>query len=267
MQLPLRAAICWGCPVADPLTLFHVSDVHFGVEDRAAHRWFADAVAAERPDAVICTGDITQRATHDQFAAASAWFASLPAPLIIEPGNHDMPYYNLLERFRTPFKRFETLKAAVHAECEFADLAIVLLRTTVAAQLRFPWSDGVIREKALAHTVSELERLAGDGRYKIVACHHPLMAGPPGSPNPTRGGDAAFAALARAGADAILSGHVHDAFDLTFAASGRTVRMIGAGTLSTRLRRSRPSFNVLRYDRENGLQVENRSLALPPVTE
>ena len=52
--------------MADPLTLFHVSDVHFGVEDQLAHRWFANAVAAERPDAVICTGDITQRATRRQ---------------------------------------------------------------------------------------------------------------------------------------------------------------------------------------------------------
>lgn len=252
--------------MADPVTLFHVSDVHFGVEDHAAHRWFAETVARERPDAVVCTGDITQRATRHQFAAAAAWFSGLGVPLTIEPGNHDMPYYNLFERFHTPFKRFEKLRAAVEAELTFADLAIVPLRTTVRAQTRFPWSDGVVTQKALDRTLAELERLAGDGRYKIVACHHPLMAGPPGSPNPTRGGDAAFAALAAAGADTILSGHVHDAFDLTFEAAGRAVRMIGTGTLSTRVRASRPSFNVLRYDRESGLRVENRSLALP-VTE
>ena len=63
----------------DPLTLFHVSDVHFGVEDHAAHSWFADAVAKERPDAVVCTGDLTQRATHAQFAAATAWLAGMKA--------------------------------------------------------------------------------------------------------------------------------------------------------------------------------------------
>jgi len=249
--------------MADPLTLFHVSDVHFGVEDQLAHRWFADAVAAERPDAVICTGDITQRATRRQFAAATEWFASLGVPLTIEPGNHDMPYYNPFERFRTPFKRFEKMKDAVHAELMFADLVVVPLRTTVRAQTRFPWSDGVVTQKALDRTLAELDRLKDDGRYKIVACHHPLMAGPPGSHNPTRGGDRAFAALAGAGADAVLSGHVHDAFDLTFEAGGHPLRMIGAGTLSTRLRASRPSFNVLRYDRESGLELENRSLALP----
>lgn len=247
--------------MAQPVTLFHVSDIHFGVEDREAHRWFADAVARERPDAVVCTGDITQRATKRQYAQANEWLAGLGVPLTVEPGNHDMPYYNLVERFRTPFKRFDALAKAVNAELEFADLAIVPLRTTVRAQRRFPWSDGVVKKKALAATLAELERMADDGRYKIVACHHPLMAGPPGSPhNPTIGGDEAFAALARAGADVVLSGHVHDAFDLTFEVDGRPLRMVGAGTLSTRLRASRPSYNVLRYDRAAGLEVEHRTL-------
>ena len=60
-----------------PVRLFHVSDVHFGVEDKSALQWFADAVHAERPDAVICTGDLTQRATHAQFDAARTFFQSL----------------------------------------------------------------------------------------------------------------------------------------------------------------------------------------------
>jgi hypothetical protein len=42
--------------------LFHVSDLHFGREDREAVQWFADTVRAEMPDAVICTGDLTMRA-------------------------------------------------------------------------------------------------------------------------------------------------------------------------------------------------------------
>jgi len=42
--------------------LFHVSDLHFGREDKAAIRWFADLVRSEKPDAVVCTGDLTMRA-------------------------------------------------------------------------------------------------------------------------------------------------------------------------------------------------------------
>lgn len=244
--------------MAEPTTLFHVSDVHFGVEHKPAHDWFAEAVARERPDAVICTGDVTQRARKREFAAAREWFQSLDVPLTIEPGNHDMPYYNLVERFRTPFKRFDALAQAIEAELTLPDVVIVPLRTTVRAQTRFPWSDGVVRGSALADTIAELDRLAGDERLKVIACHHPLMEGPPGSPNPTINGDKAFLALAEAGADVILSGHVHNSFDLTHAVAGRKLRMIGAGTLSSRLRSSPPSYNLLRYDPARGLTVEHR---------
>jgi predicted phosphodiesterase len=105
--------------------------------------------------------------------------------------------------------------------------------------------------------------LTGDPRRKIVSCHHPLMEGPPGSPNPTINGDAAFFALAQAGADVVLSGHVHVPFDITHEVAGRPLRMIGAGTLSTRLRGAVPSYNVLCHCAERGLALELRTL--PPA--
>ena len=52
------------------INLFHVSDLHFGAEDRAALDWFADEVARHRPDGVICTGDLTMRGRAHEFAAA-----------------------------------------------------------------------------------------------------------------------------------------------------------------------------------------------------
>jgi 3',5'-cyclic AMP phosphodiesterase CpdA len=67
-----------------PTRLFHISDVHFGVEDRAALIAVAEAVAREKPDAVVCTGDLTQRAKHSEYAAAQEWFASLGVPVVLE---------------------------------------------------------------------------------------------------------------------------------------------------------------------------------------
>lgn len=235
-------------------TLFHMSDIHFGVEDRAAVAWFADAVRDEMPSAVICTGDLTQRATHAQFAAATAFFETLPVPVTLEPGNHDMPYYNLWERFTQPYKRYGTLANAVSRPLEFDDLVLVPLKTTVRIQPRFPWSDGFVKRDALAQTVTALEALSGDSRFKLVTGHHPLVPAQEGAKNPTIGGDNAVAKLAAAGADAVLSGHVHLPFDLI----RQKVRMIGAGTLSTRLRGAAASYNVLTYDHRSGLQVERR---------
>lgn len=254
--------------MAKPITLFHVSDVHFGVENPAALDWFAAAVADERPDAVICTGDVTQRAKRSEFAAAREWFAKLGVPVTIEPGNHDMPYYNLWERFTRPYARFGALQSAVGAlqlavgaQLDLGGVAVVPLNSTVRAQMRFPWSDGVIREHALADTVDHIARVRGDHDCVIVACHHPLIPAKADAKNPTIGGDDAFAALADAGVDAVLSGHVHHGFDITRNAGTNHLRAIGAGTLSTRLRGVPPSYNVLTYVKNVGLEVARRDLA------
>ncbi|MGH6979248.1 MAG: metallophosphoesterase family protein, partial [Brevundimonas sp.] len=74
--------------------LFHVSDLHFGREDPAAVEWFAQVVAEERPDAVICTGDLTMRARSREFVRAAGYLESLSVPLTVEPSNHDLPYFN-----------------------------------------------------------------------------------------------------------------------------------------------------------------------------
>lgn len=221
--------------------LFHISDVHFGVEDRTALDAVARAVADERPDALVCTGDLTQRAKHSEYAAAQEWFAGLGVPVVLEPGNHDMPYYNPWERFTDPFRRYQRLRDAVQGSFASEDVMLVPLLTTVRAQTRFPWSDGVIKPAALADTLARLAALKGDPRTIIVTAHHPLLGKDDAGKNPTIGGDAAFAALAAAGAHAVMSGHVHVPFDELRERGGKTMRMIGAGTLSTRLRHGAPA--------------------------
>lgn len=221
--------------------LFHISDVHFGVEDRIALDAVARAVAEERPDALVCTGDLTQRAKHSEYARAAEWFAALGVPVVLEPGNHDMPYYNPWERFTDPFRRYNRLRAAVGGSFASEDVVLVPLLTTVRAQTRFPWSDGVIKPPALADTLARLAALEGDPRTIIVTAHHPLLGKEDGRPNPTIGGDAAFAAIAAAGAHAVMSGHVHVPFDEVRERGGKAMRMIGAGTLSTRLRHGAPA--------------------------
>ncbi|MEL6878241.1 MAG: metallophosphoesterase, partial [Pseudomonadota bacterium] len=212
--------------------LFHISDVHFGVEDRAALDAVVEAVAKERPDAVVCTGDLTQRAKHREYRAAAEWFAALGVPVVLQAGNHDMPYYNMWERFTDPYRRYRRLNADVGSQLESDDVVLVRLVTTVRAQPRFPWSDGFVRSNPLGRTVAELKSLADDPRTKIVMCHHPLLGPSDQTGNPTIGGDAAFEQIAAAGADAVISGHVHTPFDEVRKRGGHSLRMIGVGTLS-----------------------------------
>ena len=240
-----------------PTRLFHVSDVHFGREDPAAVSWFADRVRAERPDAVICTGDLTMRARSAEFAAAAAWLKSLEVPVTVEPGNHDLPYYNPLARLLHPYKRFRAVEAAIERPIDMPGMLLVPLKTTARVQMRsLAW--GRVSRSGLVAALGQL-RVKTPGTVALVAVHHPLVRTDFEGHGDTRRGVAALEALAQAGADAVLSGHVHDPFDVTREIGGRAVRLIGAGTLSQRVRGTPPSFNELTIQ-DGRLEVRLREL-------
>lgn len=243
--------------------LFHVSDLHFGREDKEAIAWFAETVRAERPDAVICTGDLTMRARAREFEAAGRYLESLPVPVTIEPGNHDLPYFNPVDRFFSPYRRYGRVERMIERPLDLKDVTIVPLKTTARFQWRHNWSWGVVSRRSLERALAMLQAASSD-HVKIVACHHPLVdkEGLESAGRTFRGREA-LRALAEAGAHAVLSGHVHDPFDIEHVIAGRTIRKIGAGTLSERTRSTPPSFNELRI--ENGvLHVELRTLGNQP---
>jgi 3',5'-cyclic AMP phosphodiesterase CpdA len=243
---------------AQRIVLYHVSDLHFGQEDRDALDWFAAQVTHERPGAVICTGDLTMRGSPREFALAREWLGSLPVPLYLVPGNHDIPYYHrMVRRLARPYEAYRALEAAVARPIDLADIAIVPLKTIARAQWRFNWSKGRVSSSDLDAAVERLKRNRAR-KLRVVAGHHPLVDADTKSSGSTRGGRRALAALARAGADVVLSGHVHDAFDMTVEADGLAVRLIGAGTLSTRLRSTPPGFNRLEWSAASGLEVDVR---------
>ncbi|QHL91427.1 metallophosphoesterase [Sphingomonas changnyeongensis] len=238
--------------------LFHVSDLHFGREDAQAIDWFRERVAAERPDAVAITGDLTMRARHREFAAACDWILSLAAPVTVEVGNHDLPYFNLIERFAAPYRRIRRIERLVEREIDLPGVSLVPLKTTARAQWRLDWSKGCVTPAALRHTLAAVRTLP-DPQTVLVTAHHPLVEANTKGRALTRGGEKALAALAAAGVTAVLTGHVHDPFDLVKLTDAGPIRMIGAGTLSQRLRSTPPSFNELRIGR-NGLEVRVRTL-------
>jgi 3',5'-cyclic AMP phosphodiesterase CpdA len=238
--------------------IFHVSDLHFGVEDPAALAWFAAQVAERRPDAVVVTGDITMRARHSEFRAAQAWLEALPSRVSVEVGNHDLPYFNLFARFTDPYGRFEGLARKIGRPLDLPGVDIVPLRTTARLQWRLNWSKGHASAARIAQTADAVAR--AEGPLRIVACHHPLVDPPTRGSARTRGGAWALEVLARSGAHAILSGHVHDPYDHMVTVAGRQVRLIGAGTLSERVRDSLPSYNAIRATAD-GLSVDIRYAA------
>ena len=242
----------------DHALIFHLSDIHFGLEDNDALDWVAAEIAERRPDAVAITGDLTMRARTHEFAAAARWINALPVPVTVGIGNHDLPNYHLPSRYLRPYSRFEAFKDAVEREIDLPGLSIVPLKTAVRWQPRFNWSKGWVSDAALEKCLAAIDALPA-GRRVLVSVHHPLREAGTHGTALTRGGNKALAELAERDVLAVLSGHVHDAFDLVQQTENGPVRMIGAGTLSHRLRSTPPGFNELTWDGEK-LAVKVRNL-------
>ena len=152
------------------MRLFHISDLHFGLEDRRALAWFAECVRVECPAAVMITGDLTMRARSHEFAAACAWIEALDAPVTVEVGNHDLPYFNPFARFFRPYARIRGIERLVERELDLAGLAVVPLKTTARAQWRLDWSKGWVTQSALARTLAAIDALPA-GTVTLVTAH------------------------------------------------------------------------------------------------
>ena len=153
--------------------LFHVSDIHFGLEDNRALDWVKQEIAERRPAAVAITGDLTMRARHREYAAACHWIQSLDVPVTVEVGNHDLPYFNLAERFFAPYRRFRAIQGLLEREIELPGIAVVPLKTAVRAQPRFNWSKGWVTGRALRKCLAAIDALP-PGTRALVSVHHPL---------------------------------------------------------------------------------------------
>ncbi|WP_375394887.1 metallophosphoesterase family protein [uncultured Sphingomonas sp.] len=230
------------------IRLFHVSDAHFGAEDPAAIAWFSARVAAERPDAVVMTGDLTMRATRREFRLGGEWLTSLGVPVTLEVGNHDIPYYwDPFRRLLSPYQRYAAVERMIERPLDLPGVTIVPLKTIARAQWRLDWSKGRVSRSALDATLALIADVPA-ANLIFVAAHHPLIESGTTGTARTHGGDIAMTALANAGAAAVLSGHVHDPFDVAVERGGKVVRMIGAGTLSKRTRKTPPAFNEIRIE-------------------
>ncbi len=79
--------------------ILHFSDIHFGGAHAPGR---AEAILAEvdrsRPDVVAVSGDLTQRARTFQFRQAREFLDRISAPLVVVPGNHDVPLWHVVQQ-------------------------------------------------------------------------------------------------------------------------------------------------------------------------
>jgi 3',5'-cyclic AMP phosphodiesterase CpdA len=233
-------------------TIVHLSDLHTGRLDPAVLSALVPTIIAARPDLIVVSGDLTQRATDEQFRQARTFLDQLPAQTLVIPGNHDVPLWNVAARFLAPLTRYKQY-ISDDLEPVYQDEEIGVAGVNTARALA--WGEGRINRRQVD---ALLGRLAGAPSHvtRIVVTHHPFDL-PPGVGEQRLLGRApmAMARLATAGADLFLSGHLHVSHVShsaeRYRIAGHSALIVQAGTLSVRGRGEEPSFNVLRLRRRH----------------
>lgn len=226
--------------------LIHITDLHFGGEIPEAVEAAVAFAHAEEPDLVLVTGDITLNGLPREFRAAAAWLARLPQPVLVTPGNHDTPYWNLLLRALVPFQRYRRYIGEPHwGEWRGDGVVVRTINTARGAQPRPDWSKGAIKMRHIDDALAAFETADPDA-LRIVACHHPLIESiGPHVTGGVRRGHMAAQRLAAGGVDLIVTGHIHNPFADPLPFGDERTYAVGGGTLSQRLRGTPATLSTL----------------------
>jgi 3',5'-cyclic AMP phosphodiesterase CpdA len=199
--------------------LLHISDVHFGpkhLDERAAA--VLAVVRDRKPDYVVISGDLTQRAKPAQFAAAKRFVENIPSPTVAVPGNHDVPLYRVWERAFSPFGAYRRHFSPV-LEPHVVDDEVCIVGVNTA--FNFTLTGGRIT-RAQRRRVQQLFAAAPPSAYRIAVAHHNLVRPPELDevPAPLSGSVSALGVLHSSGVDMVLSGHVHQSYVAPIAVAG-----------------------------------------------
>lgn len=219
--------------------LAHLSDLHFGRTDPKVVEALMNDLHRHRPDLIIVSGDLTQRARTHQFAEARAFLDRLPAPALVVPGNHDLaPLYRPLSRLFAPRERFRHHLPGHDPLPVWRDDDLLVLGLDSTRSMR--WKEGKLRNRHLDH-VEEMVVHAAPDACKVAFMHHPLASTAFGHP---------FEALAERGIDLVLTGHVHRVrLEVITARRPHSCILVQASTAcSTRLREDANGYGLIRVD-------------------
>jgi 3',5'-cyclic AMP phosphodiesterase CpdA len=237
------------------LTLLHASDLQCG---RPYWPHAAEALVrfahTLRPDVIVVSGDLTQRAKAGEYRTAKALLDQLPrVPVLVTPGNHDVPLFRLWERALMPYKNWRAyVSPDLDTTARHAGATFVMLNSSAP---RSAIVNGRIREWQVDFARRAFASAPDDDARVLVTHHHFVPAPDPSAGRPLPGAQRLAEAFEAMGVDLVLGGHVHETHVSTSRAllperDGPGVPIVACGTTTSRRGRGAEagtnSLNVVR---------------------
>lgn len=194
------------------LALLHISDLHFGPAYVPRVGEALQRLAPElEVDVIVASGDFTQRAKREQFEEARQYLDRLPpVPLVVVPGNHDVPLYRFAERWFNPHKLYQEYISPDLNRVLRIDHAVIVSLDSTAPHTAI--TNGRINAEQLEFCARAFAD-SPPGAVKIVVAHHHF------APAPDYEGGQVMPQARRAldrftqlRVDLILGGHLHRAY-------------------------------------------------------
>ena len=240
------------------LTVLHGSDVHFGKPHRpSVATAVLDLALRATPDVIVLAGDFTQRAKVREYEQARAFLRQLQdVPVVVTPGNHDIPLYRVHERLFAPFRNYHAFISE-----ELDTVTRVGGAVFVALNSADPHR-GLVNGRIADHqlrSLAQIFRETFDADVRIVVTHHALAPPPDGGSDATiPGSGKVLDRFRELGVDLVLSGHLHRGF-VTRSSEVRSdhrdqgdIAIVHSGTATSSRGRAaekgKNSVNVLKID-------------------
>jgi 3',5'-cyclic AMP phosphodiesterase CpdA len=197
-----------GAPPRAGVSLAHISDVHFG---RIANPAVVPALITEVNtvgiDLVALSGDLTQRARTEQFQAARGMIDAFEPPVIVVPGNHDVPaWWRPFSRLFRTIHRYRThVTDDLTPSCTLCGVAVFGLNSAHGLTIK----GGYIRPDDL-ETMQRFFAAQPPDTFRVVVVHHHLKRIQALGPHDVAiGAKRALRAIADCGVELLLCGHLH----------------------------------------------------------
>lgn len=231
--------------------IVHCSDLHFGRNDEVLVNLMIKKINQSKPDLVVVSGDLTERATEKQFKKAKAFLDKIPFKKLVIPGNHDVPLYNIYYRFLKPFVRYKKY-ISQDLGPKYEDDEIIVQGINTARS--FAFTRGKIRETSIAEIAEHFED--SPNKFKILVTHHPFILVPDFPVRDfLRRRKFFFKKIKNYLPDLILSGHYHYSYTgqikRKYLPKGKKVAVSLTGSsFSTRTRKQINSYNIIQISGE-----------------